>query len=155
ISCEMLQEMAEHGAKVVCAQAVEWARRAGIAIYARSTFDPAGSPARQTLVRRLSPGEALTAHAVVAEANAVLLRLDDAGHLPALLRAAVEAGVTFKDVSIAPGGGALLVPLPTAPPFARARHMLSAAVPGLSLTEGVAVASVVGDGLAAPDPLLR
>src|SRR5437868_15173444 len=35
-----LQEMAECGAKVVCAQAIEWARRAGIAIYARSTFDP-------------------------------------------------------------------------------------------------------------------
>src|SRR5262252_6135358 len=34
----MLQEMAECGAKVVCAQAVEWARRAGISIYARGTF---------------------------------------------------------------------------------------------------------------------
>src|SRR5580704_16440811 len=32
LSPEVLQEMAECGAKVVCAQAVEWARRAGIAI---------------------------------------------------------------------------------------------------------------------------
>src|ERR1700732_2984293 len=47
LSHEMLQEMVEGGAKVVCAQAVEWARRAGIAIYARSTFDPVGEPARE------------------------------------------------------------------------------------------------------------
>jgi uridylate kinase len=41
LSHEVLQEMAECGAKVVCAQAVEWARRSGISIYARSTFDRA------------------------------------------------------------------------------------------------------------------
>src|SRR5687768_10143659 len=41
----VLQEMAECGAKVVCAQAVEWARKAGVALTARSTFD-AGPGAR-------------------------------------------------------------------------------------------------------------
>src|SRR5262245_22778018 len=72
LSHEMLQEMAECGAKVVCAQAVEWARKAGIAIYARSTFDPPGAPVRQTIVRRMAPSEHLTARAVVAEGNVVL-----------------------------------------------------------------------------------
>src|SRR5690554_1634550 len=33
VSYETLQEMAESGAKVLCAQAVEWARRAGVVLY--------------------------------------------------------------------------------------------------------------------------
>jgi aspartate kinase len=40
VRLDMLQEMAEAGAKVLNAQAVEWARRARIAIYARKTADP-------------------------------------------------------------------------------------------------------------------
>src|SRR6185312_13481135 len=99
LSHEMLQEMAESGAKVVCAQAVEWARRAGIAIYARSTFDARTPPIRETVIRRVAPGEELRARAVVAEGNVVLGRADDAAHLPALLRAAGEARVSLKDLS--------------------------------------------------------
>jgi aspartate kinase len=42
------------------------------------------------------------------------------------------------------------------PDWAGARRQLVAAVQGLDLTEGVAVASVVGDGLATtPEPLSR
>jgi aspartate kinase len=156
LSHEMLQEMAECGAKVVCAQAVEWARRAGIAIYARSTFDPAGAPVRQTVVRKVQPGEELRARAVVAEGNVVLGRLDDLAHVEALLRAAGEARVSLKDVSLGPRGGSLSIPLLNVPDWAGARRQLTAAVPGLDLTEGVAVVSVVGDGLAAtPEPLVR
>ena len=156
LSHEMLQEMAECGAKVVCAQAVEWARKAGIAIYARSTFDPAGAPVRETIVRRAAPGERLGARAVVAEGNVVLGRLDDASRLPALLRAAEEARVSLKDLSVGPRGGSLLLPLLNVPDWAGARRQLTAAVPSLDLTEGVAVASVVGDGLGAtPEPLVR
>ncbi len=152
----MLQEMAECGAKVVCAQAVEWARKAGIAIYARSTFDPVGSPVRETIVRKTSAGEQLTARAVVAEGNVVLARIDDASRLPALLHVAGEAKVSLKDVSIGPRGGSLLLPLLNVPDWTGARRQLTAAVPSLSLTEGVALASVVGDGLAAtPEPLVR
>ncbi len=152
----MLQEMAECGAKVVNAQAVEWARRAGIAIYARSTFDPVGGPARETVIRRVTPGERLTARAVVAQGDVVLARIDSAMHLPALLRAAEAARVPLHDVSIGPGGGALVIPLLNVPDWAGARVALGAAVPGLDLTEGVAVVSVVGDGFAAtPEPLSR
>ncbi len=156
LSHEMLQEMAECGAKVVCAQAVEWARRAGIAIYARSTFDPVRGPARETVVRKLAPDERLGARAVVAEGNVVLARLDEAARLPALLHAAGEAKVSLKDLSVGPRGGALTIPLLNVPDWAGARQRLAAAVPGLDLTEGVAVASVVGDGLATtPEPLSR
>ena len=42
IDLASLQEMAEAGAKVLNAQAVEWARRAKIVIHARRTADPVG-----------------------------------------------------------------------------------------------------------------
>ena len=45
---DAMQELAEHGAKVLHAQAVEWARRAGIIVHAVSTASPpvAGVPAQ-------------------------------------------------------------------------------------------------------------
>ncbi|APR85543.1 Aspartokinase [Minicystis rosea] len=157
LSHEMLQEMAECGAKVVCAQAVEWARRAGIAIYARSTFDPVDTDSpKQTVIRKFTPNEQLTARAVVAEGNVVLARLDDAGRLDDLLKAAIEANVSFKDLSAGPRGVSSILPLLNVPDWAGARKVLAAALPGLELTEGVAVVSVVGDGFSAtPEPLAR
>src|SRR5262249_23709782 len=40
ISYDEMQELAAHGARVLNAQAVEFARKAGIAIYARATAQP-------------------------------------------------------------------------------------------------------------------
>src|SRR5688572_4561277 len=52
IDLAMLAEMAESGAKVLCAQAVEWARRHKIAIHARRTADFATrGDGRETIVR--------------------------------------------------------------------------------------------------------
>ena len=48
-----MQELAEHGAKVLNAQAVEWAKKAGIVIYARATTSaagPEGSAGQETRV---------------------------------------------------------------------------------------------------------
>src|SRR3954468_9753441 len=47
----VLAEMAEAGAKVVNAQAVEWARRNKVAIVARKTSDPIAGPSRETIAR--------------------------------------------------------------------------------------------------------
>jgi aspartate kinase len=150
----MLQEMAECGAKVVCAQAVEWARRAGIAIYARSTFDE-GPGARQTVIRKRDEREALRARAIVAEGNVVLVRVPPRG-LDDLLRAAGDAGVAFKDLAFGAAGGTAIVPLLNVPDWGAAKRALLAAVPGLELAEGASVVSVVGDGFGATvEPLAR
>ncbi len=156
LSHEVLQEMAESGAKVVCAQAVEWARKAGIAIYARSTFAPEDGSARQTIVRKFTPSERLTARAVVAEGNVVFARIDAGTRLDELLRAFGDRHVSFKDLSVGGHGGSMVIPLLNAPDWGLARRQLTAAFPTLSLDEGVSVVSVVGDGLAAtPEPLRR
>lgn len=154
LSHEVLQEMAECGAKVICAQAVEWARRSGIAIYARATNDPVGG-GRETVVRKLSPNQTLTARAVVGEGNVVLGRTD-ASALDDLLRAAEVAKLSFKDLQVGERGGAFLLPLLNVPDWQGAKATLLATVPSLSLTEGVAAVSVVGDGFAATaEPLAR
>ena len=155
LSHEMLQEMAECGAKVVCAQAVEWARRSGISIYARSTFDAPGQ-GKETVIRKFAPSERLTARAVVGEGNVVLGRLDGAAALDDLLRAAEQAKVSFKELSVGQNGGSFLLPLLNVPDWQGAKKTLIAAVPSLSLTEDVAAVSVVGDGFAAThEPLAR
>jgi aspartate kinase len=50
VGYDEMQELAEHGAKVLNAQAVEWARRAGIVLYARATASAAGGDGQQTRV---------------------------------------------------------------------------------------------------------
>jgi aspartate kinase len=50
ISYDEMQELAEHGAKVLNAQAVEWAKKEKITIYARATASPAGGDGNQTRV---------------------------------------------------------------------------------------------------------
>ncbi|WP_437950833.1 aspartate kinase [Sorangium sp. So ce296] len=154
----VLQEMAECGAKVVCAQAVEWARRSGVALYARSTFD-AVPGARETVVRRFAPGSTSSTHAaraIVAEGNVVLARAPGGLRLDALLRAAGELGLGFRDLSFGPGGGAFVIPLLNVPDWQGAKRQLIALQPSLELDEGLASVSVVGDGLTATaSPLSR
>jgi aspartate kinase len=152
----MLQEMAECGAKVVCAQAVEWARRANIAIFARSTFDKEGAGARETVVRKLGPREDLRARAVVGEGNVALGRVDDLARFDDLLRLAGEASVPLKDVSMSARGASFVIPLLNVPDWRGAKARIQGVLPTVDLTEDVAVVSVVGDGLAATtEPLAR
>lgn len=152
----MLQEMAECGAKVICAQAVEWARRAGIAIYARSTFAPEDDKTRQTIVRRFEPGETLSARAVVAEHNVVLGHLPQGSPLGVLLGAAESAQISFKDLYIGPKGGSFVIPLLNVPDLPRVKKHLLSQVPALELHEGHSLVSVVGDRLATTaEPLIR
>jgi aspartate kinase len=152
----MLQEMAECGAKVLCAQAVEWARRANIAIYARSTFDAEEDSPRQTIVRKFAPRTDLRARAVVGENNVVLGRLQDVQKIDAFLRLAGETNVPLKDVNIDERGITFVISLLNVPDWRAAKQRLVDAEPSLVLTEDVAVVSVVGDGLAATtEPLVR
>lgn len=67
ISYQQIQEMAEAGAKVLNAQAVQFAKNAKIAIYARSTFHST----RETVVRELTPEDKPDVIAVVYEEDMI------------------------------------------------------------------------------------
>ncbi len=69
ISYEEMQEMAVAGAKVLKADAVEFAKRAGIAIYTRSSF----ARGQETVVRKDIPAEHHGVRAVVSERQVSLV----------------------------------------------------------------------------------
>ncbi len=77
LNYEEMQEMAEAGARVLNAQAVEFAKERGIAIYARATAQPppetAGGPVDGTVVRRFAPRQPGSVAAVVSERDVLYL----------------------------------------------------------------------------------
>src|SRR5262245_57461259 len=95
ISYEEMQELAEHGAKVLNAQAVEWARRYGIHIYARARHvegggtrvgaqgsgrEACGVATASGLVRLHLKSTATELGSVLAKAEVPLWRLADDGN---------------------------------------------------------------------------
>jgi aspartate kinase len=71
ISYPVMQEMSAAGAKVLNAQAVQFAKEKQIAIYAGSTFDRR----KETIVRKLAPGRVVGVQAVVSEKEITRLRI--------------------------------------------------------------------------------
>src|SRR5471032_2828357 len=81
LSYEETQELAESGARVLNAQAVEFAKEKGIAIFARATGSPAmadASGAAGTVVRQSLPRDAGAVAAVVGESRILLLQATSA-----------------------------------------------------------------------------
>src|SRR5687768_7066964 len=79
LSYEETQEMAESGAKVLNAQAVEFAKEKGITIYARATQGPLPGPdpsSDGTVVRRGAPRMPGTVVGVASERDIVMLESD-------------------------------------------------------------------------------
>ena len=117
LSYEETQELAESGAKVLNAQAVEFAKEKGIAIYARATASPlpGADPAVDgTVVRRYPPRAAGIVVGVASEKNVLLLEFDHTAAQPgerddALLGMLDSHGVTGKQLHVAGGRTTLLI----------------------------------------------
>jgi aspartate kinase len=114
LSYEETQELAEAGARVLNAQAVEFAKEAGIAIYARATASPlpgADPSADGTVVRRHGPKMPGTVTGVASEREVLVLQAPgDAGRILDVLDARNVAGKQFHVASFgAPGDGITLV----------------------------------------------
>jgi len=114
LSYEETQELAEAGARVLNAQAVEFAKEAGIAIYARATSSPlpgADPSADGTVVRRHGPKMPGTVTGVASERDVLVLQAPgDAARILDVLDARSVAGKQFHVASFgAPGDGITLV----------------------------------------------
>jgi aspartate kinase len=81
MSHEEMQEMAEAGAKVLNAQAVEFAKQRGIAIYARATHQPPpqGGVLDGTLVRKFAARPPGTVTGVASEKDVLVLKASGCG----------------------------------------------------------------------------
>ncbi|MFI5299395.1 MAG: aspartate kinase [Polyangiales bacterium] len=156
VDYETLQIAAETGAKVLNAQAVEWAKRAGIEIHARHTGQSYSgavpSPgSKQTIVSAASAGAAL----VSAERGLVRAHLEGAT-LSEFLAACADADVMPRDLSFDGARATAIFSLLNAPDWARSRRALADRIgTKLRLEEGLACATAIGDGLTSSTGALR
>ena len=146
----MLGEMAEAGAKVVNAQAVEWARRNKIVIHARKTSDAAGG--RETVARgdeeiARAGDENRNVRAIVGIAGVMVARVSCAS-LPLFLTTAAQEELTVGDVIASADDAFVHLPLLNVPDWQRCARSLERALgTGATFIGKRAVVSVVGYGL--------
>jgi aspartate kinase len=150
LSYEETQELAESGARVLNAQAVEFAKDQGIAIYARATASPlpgADPTADGTVVRRDPPRSPGTVAGVASERDILVLEATaPADDVLALLD---EQHVAGKQLHVVSGDRlALVVSRENLHEEARLREALTARFAGrVQLVDDLGALSVVGTGI--------
>ncbi|MBW8713420.1 MAG: aspartate kinase [Acidobacteria bacterium] len=154
LTYEETQELAEAGAKVLNAQAVEFAKEKGIAIYARATASPlpgADPSSDGTVVRRHAPRMPGTVAGVASERDILLLQA--ARDPMRVVEVMDECGVSGKQLHVAalgvPGDGAtLVISRENLHNEDRLRRQLDAAFGSeVRLVDGLGALSVIGAGI--------
>jgi aspartate kinase len=139
ISYEEMQELARAGAKVLNADAVEFAREKGIAIHARAT---SGSTAETVVRGHAAPGSRIAG--VASQKNLALVEVPWGG-LDATLDALARRGAIAADVAAHGGRALVVIPLDNVHEWGAARAELLAAVPDAAVDDRDAGSvSVVG-----------
>ena len=149
LSYEETQEMAEAGAKALNAQAVEFAKEKGIAIYARATKGPLPGPDSSsdgTVVRKSAPRMPGTVVGVASERDVIVL---EAEAPPAELLALLdERAVSGKQLHIHGDRTDIVISRENLHDEARLREALQNRLHGCArLIDGLAAVSVVGAGI--------
>jgi aspartate kinase len=148
---DMLQEMAHAGAKVINAHAVEWARRAGIAIFARSTFDALSETPKETVVRANAPSDT-SARSISCDRQVAMLEAQGADAAQALLVALEKAELPVLAFDGGNGSARAVISLVSAPDWPATRAGLEAHA---RVRADVAFVSVVGPAIASEPAQLR
>jgi aspartate kinase len=149
LSYEETQEMAEAGAKVLNAQAVEFAKERGIAIYARATLGPlpgADPSSDGTVVRKHPPRMPGTVVGVASERDIVLL--EGEAEPGRLLRLLDERKVAGKQLHVLGDRAWLVISRENLHDESRLRDALQIQLGGRArLVDGLAAVSVIGAGI--------
>jgi aspartate kinase len=162
LSYEETQELAESGAKVLNAQAVEFAKQAGIAIYARATAGPlpGTDPSSDgTVVRKHPPRMPGTVVGVASERDVLVIQA--AGNADRLLEVLDVRSVAGKQLHVASFGAAgdgatMIVSRENLHDDARLRTELDRAFgSSVRLLDGLGAVSVVGAGINASHATVR
>jgi aspartate kinase len=156
LTYEETQELAEAGAKVLNAQAVEFAKEKGIAIYARAAASPlpgADPSSDGTVVRRDAPRMPGAVAGVASERDLLVLQAGGDGDAASLLAVLDGCGVSGKQLHVATLGGSadgttLVVSRENLHNEDRLRRELTAAFGDAArLVDGLGAVSVVGAGI--------
>jgi aspartate kinase len=149
LSYEETQELAESGAKVLNAQAVEFAKTAGIVIYARATAAPlpgADPSADGTVVRKHAPRMPGSVVGVTSERDVLVLH--GSKGLGEILELLDEHRVAGKQLHVADGRLTLVVSRENLHEEGRVRTAIAARFgPLVTIVDTLAAVSVVGAGI--------
>ena len=149
LSYEETQEMAEAGAKVLNAQAVEFAKEKGIAIYARATRGPLPGPDPSTdgtVVRKSPPRMPGTVVGVASERDVIIL--DGSAAAGDVLALLADRGVPGKQLHTFGDRTTVAISRENLHDEARLRDALQTGLDGRArLVDGLAAVSVVGAGI--------
>ena len=157
LSYEEMQELAEAGATVLNAQAVEFAKDRGIALFARATAGGLG----ETIVRKLPPRAPGRVVGIASEARLVLASVasPDASRLRAVLEELDALETSGKELlfrSAAPSHASFVLSLENIHDFPRLRDALRARWgDAVALREGFGAVSAIGAGINASHRNLR
>ena len=147
LSYEETQELAESGARVLNAQAVEFAKDKGIAIYARATAGPlpGNDPSVDgTVVRKFPPRAPGTVVGVASERDVLVLHADSSSPVLSLLD---RLGIAGKQLNVSDGRLTLVVSRENLHEEQRLRHELASLGPACRLLDGLGAVSVIGAGI--------
>ena len=151
LSYEETQELAESGAKVLNAQAVEFAKDKAIAIYARATRSPlpgADPSADGTVVRRHPPRTPGTVVGVASEREVLVLEADADGAAKDVLKLLDEHHVAGKQLHVAGDRLTLVLSQENLHEEARVRDAISRAFgERVRIQDDLGALSVVGAGI--------
>jgi aspartate kinase len=151
LSYEETQELAESGAKVLNAQAVEFAKDRGIAIYARATASPlpgSDPSADGTVVRRFPPRLPGTVVGVASERDVLVLSTHGSVGPDEILAFMDERKVSGKQLHVASNRLTLVVSRKNLHEEARVRaDVASRFGSGVAVAEHLGALSVVGAGI--------
>jgi aspartate kinase len=157
LSYEETQELAESGARVLNAQAVEFAKEKGIAIYARATASPlpgADPAADGTVVRRDAARPPGTVIGVASERD--VLVLDAVGRLDELLETLDTHAVAGKQLHRVGDSLTMVISRENLPAEERLRTELQTQYgDGVRLLDTLGAVSVIGAGINATFQTLR
>jgi len=149
LSYEETQELAEAGAKVLNAQAVEFAKEKGIAIYARATRGPlpgADPSADGTVVRKSPPRMPGAVVGVVSERD--LLVLEGSAPPADMLALLAERRVPGKQLHVFDGRTAVVISRENLHDEGQLRQALQTRLGGRAqLVDGLAALSAIGAGI--------
>jgi aspartate kinase len=160
LSYEETQELAEAGARVLNAQAVEFAKDKGIAIYARATASPLPGDdpsADGTVVRRHPPRMPGTVVGVASERDTLLLEAGGGAPNAAALLALLDAhGVSGKQLHQGAESLTLIISRENFHEEDRVRAALAERFGrGVTLADDLGAVSVIGAGITASFENLR
>jgi aspartate kinase len=163
LSYEETQELAESGAKILNAQAVEFAKEKGIAIYARATASPLPGPdasADGTVVRRNAPRMPGAVVGVTSERDILVLEYaadGAAGRTPGALFELLDAhGVAGKQLHLVDGRLTLVISRENLHEEARVREALASRLRSAVRIQGdFGAVSAIGAGINASFQNLR